>query len=101
MPPSLQVEMLRCPVTGGRLQWLAADRFEQLQLAVRAEQLVNRAGELVTVAPESALHCAAADLAYPIVGGIPALVPGEAISLGQLATPLDPPVGSDELTNAE
>lgn len=84
MLPHLQLDRLRCPVTGGVLEWLPADRLGQLQQAVLASAVVNRAGELVTRLPEGALVCHHAGLLYPVVHGIPALVPGEAIEWGQL-----------------
>lgn len=58
-----------------------ADSFRQ---AVADARLVNRAGELVTREPTAVLECRESGLAYPVIDGIPALVPSEAVSLAQL-----------------
>ncbi len=84
MLPQLQLEQLRCPVTGGTLAWLADDRLQQLRRAIDEQWIVNRAGDLVTEMPDAALVCTNESLAYPVRNGIPALVPGVAIELGQL-----------------
>lgn len=87
MLPRLELEQLRCPVTAGKLEWLGDERLAQLRAAVADELIVNRSGDLVTQPPAAALTSTDGSLAYPVRDGIPTLVPGEAIELGQLPQP--------------
>lgn len=84
MPPQLQLDQLRCPQTGGELTWMSNERLKQLRQAVAAARVVNRGGDLVTQPPDAALLCPEAALAYPVVHGIPVLVPDEAIAMSQI-----------------
>lgn len=84
MHAQLQLDRLRCPVTGGALEWLPDDELNRLREAVMAALVVNRAGDLVTGVPDAALVCRDAGWGYPVARGIPVLLPGEAIALGQL-----------------
>lgn len=84
MPADLQLDHLRCPLAGCELHWMAGDQLQKLREAVADALIVSRGGDLVTQVPEAALVSAEARLAYPVVHGIPALVPSEAIELGQL-----------------
>jgi uncharacterized protein YbaR (Trm112 family) len=86
MTPWLQLEHLRCPATGGALEWMPANDLQSLREAVMAAMVVNRAGNLVTQPPDAVLVCRAAALAYPVYRGIPVLVPSEAIALGQVGS---------------
>ncbi len=79
MHAHLQLDRLRCPISGGNLQWLPRALLEALREAVMATLAVNRAGELLTDIPEAALVCQASGWIYPVKRGIPVLLPGEAI----------------------
>ncbi|WP_425395217.1 Trm112 family protein [Aeoliella sp.] len=87
MTHDLPLPLLRCPVSGGELEWLADDRLARLQQAVEASEVVDRDGDLVTDVPEAALLCETSGLVYPVLGGIPALVPGAAIDVDQFTAP--------------
>ena len=85
MKHDLPLLLLRCPVSGGQLEWLADDKLVRLQRSVEAAAVVDRDGDLVTKVPEAAIVCPASGWVYPVQGGIPALVPGSAIAIGQFA----------------
>ena len=97
MTHPVQIELLRCPATGGKLEWMEATQLLALRDAIDREALVSRGGELVTQQPESVLVCGEAGLGYMVLDGIPVLVPDQAISLGQLL-PLEglPPTNPQE-----
>ena len=84
MQPSFELKLLRCPVSGGVLEWMSADELRHYQLAVSAALLINRAGELVTEDLVAALVCRESGWMYPVAEGIAVLVPGEAIAIGQI-----------------
>ena len=86
MTHELPLPLLRCPVSGGELEWLSEGDLAQLQQAVAAAAVVDRDGDLVTEVPEAAILCPVSGLVYPVTAGIPALVPGAAISVGQFTT---------------
>ena len=86
MTHELPLQLLRCPVSGGELIWLAGDELARLQQAIAADVVVDRDGDLVTETPEAAILCPTSGLVYPVLGGIPALVPGAAIAVGQFTT---------------
>jgi uncharacterized protein YbaR (Trm112 family) len=79
-----QLKSLRCPVSGGRLEWMDADCLRRYQQAVAASAVVNRRGELVLGVPEAALVCADSGLVYACRDNIPVLIADEAVTLGQL-----------------
>lgn len=85
MIPHLALSHLRCPTTGGVLEWMSSEQLSAVHREIAASSLVNRSGDLVTEEPSAMLVCKAARLAYPILRGIPLLTTGEAIDLGQLA----------------
>jgi len=84
MQPTDITTNLQCPATAGELQWMPPEELENYRNAVLAGLLVNRAGELVTAAPEAMLVCPPAGLGYAVHGGIPVLIAEQAIALEQL-----------------
>lgn len=106
MPFKLQLDLLRCPQSGGSLSWMSSPQLGLLRQAVEEAIIVNRRGALVTTPPEAALVCHTSALAYPVLHGIPILAADEAIAIGQFAssglgdldpnTPDDQPTASDD-----
>ncbi|MEO2045928.1 MAG: hypothetical protein ABGX16_05080 [Pirellulales bacterium] len=83
------LKMLRCPKDLSPLSLAKPRLLEQLNQAIVAKQIFNLKGDRVEQSLKSALFSNSSELLYPIVNHIPAMLPGEAISLNQL-DPLAP-----------
>ncbi len=81
MLESKLIEMLRCPVDGGRLTLLDAQAIQRLNGALEAGELRDRLDQRITTPFDAALLNINANRVYPIRGGIPSLVADEAIDL--------------------
>ena len=73
------LKLLRCVSTGQPLSVLDDPSVEELNEAIVAGKVVNRAGETMTRPLSGALLNADRTLCYPIVDGIPVLIGDEAI----------------------
>ena len=78
------LKMLRCPNDLSPLSLAKPQLLEQLNQAIVAKQIVNLKGDRVEQPLKNALFSNSSELLYPIVNHIPAMLPGEAISLNQL-----------------
>jgi uncharacterized protein YbaR (Trm112 family) len=83
------LKMLRCPKDLSPLSLAKPQLLEQLNQAIVAKQIVNLKGDRVEQPLKNAIFSNSSELLYPIVNHIPAMLPGEAISLNQL-DPLAP-----------
>ena len=81
MLESKLVEMLRCPVDGGRLTLLDDQAILRLNTALQSGELRDRLDQRIATPCEAALLSVDSNRVYPIRGGIPSLVADEAIDL--------------------
>lgn len=84
MTALVKLEYLRCPISGEQLEWLDEAQLTALRQAIQQESIVNRGGDLVTRLPEAVLACRVSGLGYPVVDGIPLLLPDEGVALSQI-----------------
>ena len=78
------LHILRCPEDHSALAPANDTLLSQLNAAIRAKRLRNKAGHLVEQEIEGGLVRTDGKLLYPIVGQIPVLLPDEAIPLNQI-----------------
>ena len=78
------LEILRCPRDLSPLALADSPLLERLNRAIEAGRIVNSEGTRVEQRLAGALINQSGELLYPIVQQIPALLPGEAISIRQL-----------------
>jgi uncharacterized protein YbaR (Trm112 family) len=71
--------LIRCPVDGQTLVVAPAELTARLNDLVAQRQLRDRADGLVEQPMDQALVTADLSRAYPVRGGIPALIPSESI----------------------
>jgi uncharacterized protein YbaR (Trm112 family) len=75
--------MLRCPEDYSALAPVPSTTISEINRAIRAGQLRNRAGNYIEKTIEEGLIRSGGDIVYPIVDGIPVLVRDEGIPLQQ------------------
>ena len=76
--------ILRCPVTHKGLSVAKKDMLARLNAAIESGGIANRDGTVLTAPLEEALVTDDDKLVYPVSNGIPVLLEGESISLGQV-----------------
>lgn len=87
------LDILRCPHDHTPLTVADAELVERINRSVEAGRVVNLAGQAVARQLDGGLVRQAGDLVYPVIDGIPVLLPDEAIDVSQLSDP--PPATSN------
>ncbi|MCH7898542.1 MAG: hypothetical protein IIC62_04245 [Proteobacteria bacterium] len=78
------LNLLRCPVTHKGLSVAKREMLGRVNAAIQAGGISNRDGTVLADALAEALITDDSKMLYPVVNGIPVLLEGESISLGQL-----------------
>jgi uncharacterized protein YbaR (Trm112 family) len=78
------LENLRCPQDRTPLSRASAELVARINRAITAGSLSNRAGGRVERPIDGALVREAGDLLYPIIDGIPVMLPDEAIEAAKI-----------------
>ena len=78
------LEILRCPQDHSTLQRAEPDVVERANRSIAAGQVITVAGHALQKPIDAGLIREAGDLMYPVVDGIPVMLPDEAIDLAQL-----------------
>jgi uncharacterized protein YbaR (Trm112 family) len=78
------LSILRCPETRTPLNIASDALINEINEAIRASRLVDRAGKAVAETFDGGLVRAAGDVLYPIIDQIPVLLADESIALSQL-----------------
>ena len=78
------LNLLRCPVTHKGLSVAKREMLGRVNAAIQAGGMSNRDGTVLADSLVEALVTDDSKILYPVVNGIPVLLEGESISLGQL-----------------
>ena len=76
--------MLVCPETHQPLHEAEPALLDQLNALIRAEELRNRSGDLITESLPEGLIREDRQLLFPVVDGIPKMIVDEAIALNEV-----------------
>ncbi len=76
--------ILRCPVTHKELSLASGPTLKEVNVAIDAGKVTNRDGRVLDEALEEALVTDDGKVLYPVAGGIPVLLEGEAVNMEQL-----------------
>jgi len=80
------LSILCCPVTHKGLIMAKSDLLSRVNTAIAAGSLENRDGETLSAALQEALVTDDGKVLYPVNDGIPVLLEGESVMMGQLET---------------
>jgi uncharacterized protein YbaR (Trm112 family) len=78
------LNLLRCPLTHKGLSIAKREMLGRVNAAIQAGGISNRDGTVLADSLAEALITDDSKMLYPVVNGIPVLLEGESISLGQL-----------------
>ena len=78
------LSIICCPVTHKGLALVRADQLQRINRAIADGRLRNRDGAVLAGALKEALVTDDGKTMYPVNDGIPVLLEGESVSLGQL-----------------
>jgi uncharacterized protein YbaR (Trm112 family) len=78
------LDILCCPVSHKGLAPARSDLLKRVNAAIAKRRLANREGETLSETLSEALVTDDGKLLYPVRDGIPVLLEGESIGLGQL-----------------
>lgn len=78
------IQMLRCPIDGSKLSLADQPLLQRVNQAIQGGELRDHHDQKVTQTLEQALLAASSNRLYAVRGGIPTLIPDEAIDLSQL-----------------
>ena len=78
------LSIICCPITHKGLALARADQLQRINRAIADGQLRNRDGAVLAEALKEALVTDDGKTMYPVNDGIPVLLEGESVSLGQL-----------------
>ena len=76
--------ILRCPVTHKELSLASGPTLKEVNVAIDAGKLSNRDGRVLDQSLDEALVTDDGKVLYPVAGGIPVLLEGEAVNMEQL-----------------
>ena len=80
-PAEAIARFLRCPLTGQSLSWADPQLVRALNRRIESHELIDRSGTVVKEPFDAALVDASRRWVYPCWGGLPTLLPDEAIEL--------------------
>ena len=78
------LEILRCPQDRSPLSRAEPELIERANRGIASGQIANLAGQPLKKPSDGGLVRAAGDVMYPVVDGIPVMLPDEGIALSQL-----------------
>ena len=78
------LEILRCPQDHSALMRAQQELVDRINSGISAGAVVNIAGQTIKKPIDAGLVRAAGDLMYPVVEGIPVMLPDEAIDVSQV-----------------
>jgi uncharacterized protein YbaR (Trm112 family) len=77
--------LLRCPVTGSRLEYAQIQLVDRINRQAQAGQLCDRAGQLINFQIDAALINADKSLAMPIRAGVVSMAEARTIDISTIA----------------
>ncbi len=80
------LSILCCPVTHKGLKMAKSDLLSRVNTAIAAGSLETHDGETLSAALQEALVTDDGKILYPVNDGIPVLLEGESVVMGQLET---------------
>lgn len=79
------LDILRCPHDHTPLALADGELVDRINEAIQAERVMNLGGQTVAEPLDGGLVRQAGDLLYPVIDGIPVLLPDEAIDITRLS----------------
>lgn len=83
-PQEMLDRFLQCPITGSGVRWADPALLRRVNRAIEAKQLINRVGVSVLEPMDAALVDEGQTVLHPCWGGLPTLLPDEAILIAEL-----------------